>query len=86
MKIPIIDSYETGMNIKRICFEKGLTARQLQEFTGMSSVQACYGWWKGKIPTVDNLLILEKVFDMPISEIIVTKDVEISDVDNKKER
>lgn len=72
-KIPVIDMKATGANIKRLREEKGIQMYNLQRIMGLNSLSAIYQWQEGKrIPSIDNLLILAKLFGMHIDEILVT--------------
>ncbi len=71
-KTPIIDMIKTGENIERLRRSKGITVRQLQEIFGFATPQAIYKWQHGDaLPTVDNLIVLAMVFQIPIEEILV---------------
>ena len=72
LKTPIIDMIKTGENIERLRRSKGITVRQLQEIFGFATPQAIYKWQHGDaLPTVDNLIVLAMVFQLPIEEILV---------------
>jgi transcriptional regulator with XRE-family HTH domain len=50
----------------------GLTVEELVELMGNISPQAYYKWQNGKcLPTVDNLLIMSRIFGTTIDELIV---------------
>lgn len=73
--IPVIDVKATGENIKRLMTEKGITAREIQDWCGFSTVQPVYHWISGRnMPTVDNLLILSYMFDCSMEKILVFND------------
>ncbi|MBQ2699828.1 MAG: helix-turn-helix transcriptional regulator [Clostridia bacterium] len=70
--MPVIDLIRTGENIRKIRKQRGITVRQLQEIFGFSTPQAIYKWQQGTaLPTVDNLLVLANVLDVPIEHILV---------------
>ena len=76
---PVIDLPATGAQIKKIRKSRGFSVHDLQIFFGFDYPQAIYGWESGKcIPTVDNLLILSKLFHVEIGQLLVTRNVEIS--------
>lgn len=55
----------------------GLTVRNLQDIFGFATPQAIYKWQQGAaMPTIDNLVVLAMVFDVPMDEIIIV-DVDI---------
>ena len=75
--MPAIDMMATGRNIKRLREMAGLTVRDLQDIFGFATPQAIYKWQQGAaMPTIDNLVVLAMVFDVPMEEIIIV-DVDI---------
>ena len=63
---------ETGNNISRLRKEKGIAVKQIQEMMGFNPPQAIYKWMRGEsMPTLDNMIVLSKIFDKAIEEIIV---------------
>lgn len=76
MDIPTIDIEKTGQNIKRLRTQANMSARDLSNIFGFTRPTAVYHWEKGlKIPSLDNLVILAKVFGVTMDEIIVCKGV-----------
>lgn len=74
MKIPVIDPIETGNRIRQLRCEKNIRMKDFQMFFGFSTPAAIYKWEQGaNMPTIDNLIILSKIFELPIDDIIVTK-------------
>ena len=70
--IPTIDMVATGRNIMRLREVAGLTVRDLQDIFGFATPQAIYKWQHGTaMPTIDNLVVLAVVLDVPMDEIIV---------------
>ena len=70
--IPAIDMMATGKNIAKLRKDAGLTVRDLQEMFGFTTPQAIYKWQHGAaMPTIDNLVVLAVVFNVPIDDIIV---------------
>ena len=61
--MPTIDMVATGRNIMRLREVAGLTVRDLQDIFGFATPQA--------MPTIDNLVVLAAVLDVPMDEIIV---------------
>ena len=69
---PVIDLAATGNNIRRLRIERGLTVRDIQSYFGFEEPQAIYKWQHGTaMPTIDNLVVLAAVLDVPMDEIIV---------------
>ena len=72
VSFPVIDPAATGKNIMRLRLEQGLTVRDVQVFFGFEEPQAIYKWQHGTaMPTIDNLVVLAAVMDVPMDEIIV---------------
>ena len=72
VSFPVIDPAATGRNIMRLRLEQGLTVRDVQVFFGFEEPQAIYKWQHGTaMPTIDNLVVLAAVLDVPMDEIII---------------
>lgn len=53
---PTINVKETGANLRRIMDKRGITAKDVQKYLNLASVQSVYYWWNGtNMPTIDNL-------------------------------
>ena len=84
---PVLDLDATGAKIKTLMKQRGVTPRQLQLILNFPYVQTVYNWFAGKnMPTLDNLVVLAKVLDVAIDDIVVTKmvDVEIDDGEDRE--
>ena len=63
MTMPTIDMQSTGQNIIK-----------MQDIFGFSTPQAIYKWQQGvAMPTIDNLVVLAKIFQTTIDNIVVIK-------------
>lgn len=72
--MPTIDMQSTGQNIITMRKAVGRTVRDLQDVFGFSTPQAIYKWQQGvAMPTIDNLVVLAKIFQTTIDNIIVIK-------------
>ena len=70
--IPMIDMVGTGKNIAKLRKQAGLTVCDLQNVFGFGTPQAIYKWQQGvAMPTLDNMVILARVLERPMEEIIV---------------
>lgn len=70
--MPTIDMVATGRNIVRLREAAGLTVRDLQDIFGFTTPQAIYKWQHGTaMPTIDNLVVLAAVLEVPMDAIIV---------------
>ncbi len=72
MNIPIINMKQTGQNITCLREQRGLSVRTLQRMMGFATPQAIYKWQHGdSLPTLDNLVALSAILDVPIDGILV---------------
>lgn len=70
--MPVINMTATGKNISRLREAAGLTVRELQDIFGFATPQAIYKWQHGTaMPTIDNLVVLAAVLEVPMDAIIV---------------
>ena len=68
---PTINVKETGANLRRIMDKRGITAKDVQKYLNLASVQSVYYWWNGtNMPTIDNLYALSQLLQVTIDEII----------------
>ena len=57
----------------------GISARDLQFLMDFPYIQTIYNWTRGiNLPTIDNLVVLSKIFNVSINDIVVTDMVEIN--------
>lgn len=71
--LPIIDTVGTGIRIMNLRKQSGLSVKELQNILGFATPNAIYKWQNGAaMPTLDNLIVLAVVFNVPIDDIIVT--------------
>lgn len=67
-----VDMKATGKNISKLRIERGLSVKDLQEDFGFATPQSIYKWQQGQaMPTIDNLFMLAKIFDVSVEEIVV---------------
>ena len=72
--MPTIDVAATGMRIKALRDEAGLTTRGIAERFGFNAPTAVHKWIAGlSLPTVDNLVILADILGVGIGDILVVK-------------
>ena len=70
-----IDPGRTGKNISNLMRIRGLRVKDLQEACGLEKPQAVYKWIHGaSIPSIDNLLVLAKLFSTNVEGILATED------------
>ena len=71
---PVIDLVATGENSARLRKARGLSVRDVQNWFGFEEPQAIYKWQKGQsLPTVDNLYALGALLEVPMEEILVSR-------------
>lgn len=72
MMMPAIDMVATGKNIVKLREKAGLTVKDIQDIFGFATPQAIYKWQHGtSMPTIDNLVVLAKVFEVTVDNILV---------------
>lgn len=70
--MPNINMDKTGENIKKFRLDSGLSVKEIQNIFGFGTPNAIYKWQKGNsLPTVDNLVVLAKIFKCSIDDILV---------------
>ena len=68
---PVIDKKKMGDTLKRYMQERGMTARDVQEYLGLACVQTVYRWIAGiSVPTVDNLYALSRLMNTSVDTFI----------------
>jgi len=69
-----LDIILTGQRIRSVIFAKGYRVTEIQEILHLACPQSVYRWLCGRaLPTVDNLYMLSKVFDMHMEDLLVEK-------------
>ncbi|MCR5092668.1 MAG: helix-turn-helix domain-containing protein [Lachnospiraceae bacterium] len=72
--MPVIDMTATGLKIQELKDKAGMTVKDLQGVFGFTSPYPVYKWQNGQnLPTLDNLVILAKLFGVKMDDIVVTK-------------
>lgn len=81
-----IDVTETGKRLKKLAHKNGYSAKDIQQYLGLSCPQPVYRWYKGIIlPSVDNLLRLSELYQVHMEELLVkTGYILIYDVEKMK--
>ena len=68
---PTIDKRKTGVNLRRIMDERGLTVKDVKQYLHLGSVQSIYYWLNGEcLPSVDNLYALSQLFQIPVDDML----------------
>ena len=70
--LPTIDTVGIGIRIMDLRKKGGLPVKDLQMMLGFATPNAIYKWQNGAaMPTLDNLIVLAAIFNVPIDDIIV---------------
>ena len=70
--LPTIDTAGTGIRIMDLRKKAGLSVKDLQMMLGFATPNAICKWQNGAaMPTLDNLIVLAAIFNVPIDDIIV---------------
>ena len=76
----MIDQEGTGHNIRQLMRGKSLKVRDIQEACGFEQPQAVYKWLNGQsLPSIDNLLILSRLFGASVEGILAVSEDALSD-------
>ena len=82
-----ISKEETGKRIRRLLAESGITVRDVQEELELDSPQSVYKWLKGKaLPSLDNLLVLGCMLDLPVEQLLVLEGKEDEEIVQRRKR
>lgn len=80
MRYPVLDMQATGRRIRELRQMHKISIQTLRESMQLESVQAIYKWERGaSVPSLDNLILLSKIFETPIESILVIHDDEQAD-------
>lgn len=68
---PTIDRKRTGIHLRRLMDERGLSVKDVKQYLGLGSVQSVYHWLNGlSMPTIDNLYALSELFQMSVDDML----------------
>lgn len=71
MNIPTINLLMTGVKIDLLRKKANMSVKDMQEIFGFATPQAIYHWIHGRsLPSIDNLIVLAKIFDVTIEDIL----------------
>lgn len=69
--IPVIDKKKTGIHLRRIMDDRGLSVKDVQRYLSLGSVQSVYHWLNGlSMPTIDNLYALSELFQISVDDML----------------
>ena len=72
--IPVINITLTGLRIKELMKQRGLSVKDVQIKLGLACPQGIYKWLDGRtLPSLDNLVLLASIFDVRIDDILVVE-------------
>ena len=76
-KIRKISKKQTGMQIRQMMIDRGITVTQLQNWLEIDSCQAVYKWLHGvNLPSVTHLHGLSQILGVTIEEILAVEEEE----------
>ena len=76
-KIRKISKKQTGMQIRQMMIDRGITVTQIQNWMEIDSCQAVYKWLHGvNLPSVSHLNGLSQILDVKIDEILAVEEEE----------
>ena len=68
---PMIDKRATGIHMRKLMDERGLTVKDVQQYLNLGSVQSVYHWLNGiSLPSIDNLYALSDLFQIPVDDML----------------
>lgn len=73
---PIIDVKATSLRLKALREERNISVRSVQEIFSLEYPQAIYNWENPEnkiLPRLDNLVVLAKLYEVSIDDLIVIK-------------
>ena len=74
MRRPQYDIEASGRKMKESRISRGLTAKDVRDYMGFSSIQSIYKWEAGQCsPQADNLLAMAKLYQVNPFDLIVEK-------------
>ena len=74
-KIRKISKKQTGMQIRQMMIDRGITVTQLQDWLEIDSCQAVYKWLHGvNLPSVTHLHGLSQILGVTIEEILAVEE------------
>lgn len=66
-----VDKRATGLRIYRLLENSNWTREEISEFLELNSPRVIYDWTSGiKLPSIENLLNLAKIFNVQIEDIL----------------
>lgn len=80
-----LDVERTGKRIKEAIKASGYKVSDIQELLNFECPQSIYRWFHGKaVPTVDALLILSKVLNMHMEDLLVEREIKEVEIPERK--
>lgn len=80
---PTIDKRKTGIKLRKLMDQHGMTVKDVQKYLHLGSVQSVYHWLNGiSLPSVDNLYALSQLFHIPVDDMLCGNRVPISNIEN----
>lgn len=68
----MLNAYETGKNIKRLCIDKGITPNTIRDKLGFTTTTPIYKWFRGQnMPSLDNIVELANLLNVSIDDLLI---------------
>lgn len=69
---PTIDMKATGIRMRQLMDERGLTVKDIRRYLNLASVQSIYHWLNGQsMPTIDHFYALSALFGTSVDSMII---------------
>ena len=69
---PLLSPKMTGLQLSRLCQEKGITVKIIQEYLNLSCPQSVYRWLKGRaVPSIDHLYALAGLLGVEVDDLLM---------------
>ncbi len=75
---PKIDKKATGIRIRQLMDDRGLSVEDVREYLSLGCVQSIYHWLDGRsLPSVENLYSLSKLLRVSMDRLVIGARLEI---------
>ena len=74
LDVPVIDIEETSKKLKSMRVQHDISVAEMQKLFAMENPQSIYNWEnpdKKTLPCIDNLVILAKLYQIPVDDLLV---------------
>ena len=74
LDVPVIDVEATSKKLKSMRIQHDISVAEMQKLFAMENPQSIYNWEnpdKKTLPCIDNLVILAKLYQIPVDDLLV---------------